>query len=161
MKTKILIAGCLLSQLLSAQTEIRKTLPDFNQLLASVNTTIYLQKADAPYIIVDQKDSGYAPKVEKGILLLLSNKNHPAPEKITIGYVNINVIIAKEASVIKSKEVFKTDKLQLSLGGASKCKMEFEADTILCVLNGAASASFSGTCNKLNAAVSGASSFKA
>jgi hypothetical protein len=162
-KSKIIGGLLLLSTLTNAQTEQKKSLPDFNRINANVSTTIYLQKSDAPFISMAQ-DSG-APSIKatvsEGVLTIRAEKDGKMPSKITIGYLTIDGIDANGAVSIKSNEVVSTNKLEIEATGAAKCKLEVSVNTVSCNANGAASISLSGGCGNLEAIVSGAASLKA
>ncbi|HWY39071.1 MAG TPA: DUF2807 domain-containing protein, partial [Bacteroidia bacterium] len=62
---------------------------------------------------------------------------------------------------IRSMEVISTNRLDLNLNGAAKCKLDVSVNTISCNASGASVVSLSGNCNKLEAIISGAASLKA
>lgn len=161
MKTKIIIAGCLVSNLLFSQTEIKKPLPEFNQLIVDLNTTVYLKRMDAPCVMMLSEDTGFTASVSDGKLHLLPGNSKHIPEKVTVGYVNLSDIAVNVPASIKSDEVIKGDKFQVNLNGAAKCKLELAVNNLLCLLTGASTASLSGTVTKMEAVVSGAASLKA
>jgi hypothetical protein len=163
MKIKILSAVILLSQLGRAQNEpIKKTLPDFTKLSFSSNTTVYLKKADSPYIAFSEADtSGLKYSVSDGKLVVRDKKEGDVPDKITIGYTQLNEIEVGGAATLKTSETLTTNNLGLNVNGAAKCKMELSVNTLAATVSGAATASLSGAANKLEAIVSGAASLKA
>ena len=164
MKTKILIIAALASQLSFAQTEQKRSLSDFAQINANVSTTVYLQKSEAPFIAIKQDStnpSDIKADVVNGTLMLRSGKSGEMPTKITIGYLTLNGIEGNGAVFIKSIEVITTNRLDIDLNGAAKCKLDVSVNTISCNTNGASSANLSGVCNKMEAIVSGAASLKA
>src|SRR4051812_29951066 len=120
MKTKIIIAACLISQLTWAQSEQKKSLPAFTQVNANVSTTVYLQKSSEPFISMKQ-DSGASDikaEVVNGTLMLRAGKSGEVPAKITIGYVDLNVIEGNGAVSIKSAEVISATNFEINLNGA-------------------------------------------
>jgi hypothetical protein len=163
MKTKILLAASLITQLLTAQTGQKKSLPDFTRINANVSTTIVLQKADAPFISMmqDSGASGVKATVSEGILTIRAEKDGEMPSKITVGYLTIDGIDASGAVTIKSNEVMSTNKLDIDATGAAKCKLEVSVNTISCNASGAATISLSGGCGKIEAIISGAANLKA
>jgi len=161
MKTKILIAACLTGQMLFAQTEIKKSLPGFNQIVVDLNTKIYLKKSDVPYVSMSDADSGFTADVTNGKLILQPGGLKHAVEKITVGYVNLNSITVNVPAVVKTDGVLTTTNLELNLNGAAKCKLDVSANIISCLANGAASAFLTGACTKLEAILTGAATLKA
>lgn len=165
MKTKLIIAAGLLTNMLLAQSVQKRMLPDFTQLNANVSTTVYLQKADAPYILISQDDSTKSAdikaEVSNGTLMIRSSKNGEMPAKITVGYLTLNGIEGNGAVNIKTMEVLSTDRLELDLNGAAKCKMDLSVNIVSANASGAATINVSGNCNKMEAIISGAASLKA
>ncbi|MGZ3903390.1 MAG: GIN domain-containing protein [Bacteroidia bacterium] len=164
-KTKIIGAFLVLSTLTNAQTEQKRSLPDFTKVNANVSTTIVLQKSDSPFILIKTSDSSSVSdtkaEVVDGTLMIRQGKKGETPSKITVGYLTINSIEGSGAVSIKSNEVMSTDKLELEFSGAAKCKLDISVNTVSCNESGAATISLNGNCNKLEAIVSGAASLKA
>jgi len=164
MTTKIIGAICLLSLVSRAQVEIKKTLPDFNKIEISANTTVYLKKSATPFISMEQQDTitpGVRFDVVEGKLIVQDKKNVDLPVKVTIGYTTLNEIEAHSAATIKSSETITSTDFSFNISGAAKCKLDISVNNLSIVESGAASLSLSGACNKVEAIISGAASLKA
>jgi hypothetical protein len=164
MKTKIISALFLLSNLTYAQTESKKTLPDFTKLQVNISTSVYLKKSDTPYVSYESNDSsktGLSIDTKDGILLIREKKDKEIPEKITIGYVTLEQMAVAGAATVKSAETITADNLSITTSGAAKCKLDLSVNNITCSVSGASTCSFTGKTGVIIAIVSGASSLKA
>lgn len=153
----------LMSQLSGAQTEpVKRELPEFSKIGVGASTTIYLKKAEAPYIIFSSADtSGLSCRITDGKLLIHEKKEGKVPDKITVGYTQLNDIEASGSSTLKTTETLSTNNLEMNVSGAARCKLDISVDVITATISGASSCSLSGSAGRLEAVVSGASGFKA
>jgi len=161
MKTKIISALLLLSQLAWAQT--KQNVPDFKKVQVYIGTTIYLKKSDVAYVSYESKDSaaaGLRIEVSEGILKIDEKKDKEIPEKITIGYTSLDELAVAGAATVKSAETITGDKLSIQSSGASKCKLDLSVSELSCSVSGAATCVLTGWAGMMTAIVSGASSLK-
>jgi hypothetical protein len=163
MKAKILFGICLIGQSLLAQTEQKKSVPDFSELYVSVNCPVKLQKADAPYVIIMGKDSGVSVNIQSsdGKLLIKNDGKKLQPEKITVGYVKLSALDVSGAANVKSDTTIEADDLKLNINGASKCRLSLKVNTLSSVVSGAASLTLNGSAQKMDAIATGASTLRA
>jgi hypothetical protein len=158
MKTKILIAACLLSIGIYAQE--KRILADFTKLQVSSAVNVYIQKSDTPYVACEA--DGVKAEIKGNTLALSPGKgNHSGPVKVIVGYTQLNEIEVTGASNVKTKDTLRTDNLQVNTSGASVCKLMVVSKQITCATSGASSTTLSGSAMQLNAEVSGVSSLKA
>lgn len=153
----------LISRLGLAQTEaVKRSLPEFTKLALSGAMTVQLERAEVPYIIFSSADtSGLKYGVSEGKLFVHERKDGSRPEKITIGYTQLNAIELGGATSLKASETVTAKDFKLDVLGAAKCKMDLLVSVLDVTVSGAASASLTGAANKLEAIVSGAASLKA
>lgn len=164
MKTKIISALLLVGQMALAQVTIKKTITDFKKLHVNASTTVYLKKADAPYVSYESKDSSSTDlriMSEDGSLMISEQKNKDLPDKVIVGFTNLEDIMVTGAATLKSSDAITAEKLGLQVSGAAKCKLDLAVTDLSCSVSGAASCSLAGQAGSLNAIVSGAASFKA
>lgn len=169
MKTKIISALYLLSTITLAQNNTenstsKKSLPSFNAIEVTAPTTVVLKKAENPYYIVqsdDTTDIGVRVDVVDGKLVVKTKKQGEVPDKITVGYTNLNEIEATGAATVKSGDAMNLASLQVNASGASKIKLDLNVANLSVTISGASTCILNGSCNKMEAIVSGASSLKA
>jgi hypothetical protein len=162
MNTKIITVLLMIGQIMWAQK--KETLPNFSKAQITISTNVYLKKSDSPYISFESKDSsnhGVRVSVQDGFLMLSEQKGKDMPDKVTIGYVNLEELSVAGAANVKSVEPIAGEKLSLSVNGAAKCKFEVALDVLSASVSGAGTCSLSGKATALSAIVSGASSLKA
>ena len=158
MKTKILIATCMLSVCTYAQE--KRVLPNFSKLQANTTVNVYIQKSDTPYVICN---AGEIKADLKGntLVLNLDKAGHDGQAKVIVGYTQLDEIEVSGASSVKTKDTLRAGNLQVNTSGASVCKLMVVAQHISCTTSGASSTTLSGSATQLTADVSGASSLKA
>ena len=156
MKTKILMAGCLLSVYTYAQE--KRIVPDFRKIEANAAVNVYLQKSDTPYVVLE----GSKAEIKGNTLVLGSAKGiRSIQAKVVVGYTQLNEIEVTGASTVKTKDTLQVNDLQVNISGASVCKLAVSGKNISCTISGASSATLSGNLEKLVAEVNGVSSLKA
>lgn len=165
MKTKniILIASCVLTLGLSAQTVQKREITPFSKIDASGASTVYFTTSDTLSLVVeaDAAEINFIETVVQDNTLFIKSKGHfTHPFKIKVSGNNVNLITVSGASDFYTTNVFKSDSLTIESSGASKVQMDVTARSIKATCSGASDLNLTGNTQNLYATASGAANFK-
>lgn len=147
-------------------TETRTLNEDFKSIKISNAIQALVEQSDNTAISVETDDNlqqYISTKIEKGVLIIESNKNYNSTKtpKIYIKMPVIDELIASSASIITSQNLLKTENINIKSSSGSLIKIDVEADAITLESSSGSSIKASGKALKLETSSSSGSSIDA
>jgi hypothetical protein len=147
--------------ILQAQSVENRSIGSFHGIKTSNAITVYLQKGNSPSLRVEAEGidlDEIETKVEGGILKIqLGRGNYQNIDvQVTVTYTNLDMLAASSASGIFSREVIRTDRIEIMASSAATIEVELDAREVSLNASSAADVEVSGKAESVQIDVSSA-----
>ncbi|MEM1120597.1 MAG: head GIN domain-containing protein [Bacteroidota bacterium] len=150
-----------------ANKKVRLTATDFSQLEIYDNYEVQLIQGEEEYVEIEAQknivDLFRVVKEEENVLTITAKAGYtikPTSKVVlTIGFKDLNSIIASGGPKLFAQQPLNFDKLFLHLGGIGQLEAPIIANELDCKMNGATKAKLKGSIGQLNLTISGIGQF--